>query len=169
MSYADSGLRAPAMGWKGLFRNHEHLAASVLWWRDWYLAVSPSGGGVQENQSLFYFCFPDFYTYCIDMTNDIGFLFFVLIKFLWNIHLLKQERWFIKSCGHLSLSHVQFFVTPWTVAHQAPLSSRDLCHPGIEPRSLMSPALTGRFLSLVPPGKPLKKKEGHKWDRACVN
>ena len=56
------------------------------------------------------------------------------------------------------LSHVQFFVTPWTIAHQAPLSmgfSRqeywsglpipspgDLPNPGIEPASL---ALVGRF------------------------
>ena len=30
-----------------------------------------------------------------------------------------------------------------------------LPNPGIEPLSLMSPALTGRFLPLEPPGKPL--------------
>ena len=57
------------------------------------------------------------------------------------------------------LSHVQLFVTPWTVAHQAPLSlgfSRQeywsgmpfpspgyLPNPGIEPESLSSPALAG--------------------------
>ena len=55
-------------------------------------------------------------------------------------------------------------VTPWTVAHQAPLSmgfSRqeywsglpcpppgDLPNPGIEPASLMSPALAGRFFTI---------------------
>ena len=55
------------------------------------------------------------------------------------------------------------FVTPWTLAHKAPLSmgfSRQeywsgLLHPspgflpeqGIEPVSLMSPALAGRFLT----------------------
>ena len=59
------------------------------------------------------------------------------------------------------LSHVRLFVTTRTVAHQAPLSiafSRqeywsglpclplgDLPDPGIEPASLMSPALAGRF------------------------
>ena len=59
------------------------------------------------------------------------------------------------------LSQVQLFATPWTVAHQAPLSmgfSRqeywtglpcplpgDLSNPGIEPTSLMSPVLVGRF------------------------
>ena len=57
------------------------------------------------------------------------------------------------------------FVTPWTVARQAPLSmgfSRqcwsgllfpspgDLPNPGIEP---VSPALAGEFLPTVPPGK----------------
>ena len=60
-----------------------------------------------------------------------------------------------------SLSHVRLFATPWTVAHQAPLSMgfssqeywsglpcpppRDLPNPGIEPTSLTSPALAGRF------------------------
>ena len=60
-------------------------------------------------------------------------------------------------------SHVWLFVTPWTVAHQAPLSmgfSRwehwsglpgpppgDLPHPGVEPTSLASHALAGRFFT----------------------
>ena len=58
-------------------------------------------------------------------------------------------------------SRVQLFMTLWTVAHQAPLSvgfSRqrywsgflcsplgDLLDPGVEPLSLRSPALAGRF------------------------
>ena len=66
-----------------------------------------------------------------------------------------------------SLSHVQLFVTPWTVDPQAPLSvgfsrqeywSRlpfpppgDLSNPGIEP---MSPAFAGEFFTIEPPGKP---------------
>ena len=61
------------------------------------------------------------------------------------------------------LSHVRLFVTPWTVAHQAPLSiefSRqeywsglpfpilgDLPDPGIEAVSLESPALAGGFFT----------------------
>ena len=69
------------------------------------------------------------------------------------------------------LSHVLLFATSWTVALQAPLSmgfsrqeywsgfpcvsSGDLPNPGIEPTSPMSPALTGRFFTTVPPGKPL--------------
>ena len=60
-------------------------------------------------------------------------------------------------------SCVGLFVTPWTVAHQAPLSmgfSRqeywsglpgpfpgDLPDPGIEPTSLVSPALAGGFFT----------------------
>ena len=58
-------------------------------------------------------------------------------------------------------SPVWLFVTPWTVAYQAPLSvgfsrqeywsglpcppPEDLPNPGIEPMSLMSPALAGWF------------------------
>ena len=65
-----------------------------------------------------------------------------------------------RQCAKL-LSHVRLFVTPWTVALQAPLSmgfSRreywsglpcpppgDLADPRSEPVSLTSPALAGRF------------------------
>ena len=65
-----------------------------------------------------------------------------------------------------SLTRVRFFATPWTVAHQAPLSmgfsrqeywsglpfpsSGDLPYPGIEPRS---PALQADTLTSEPPGK----------------
>ena len=71
------------------------------------------------------------------------------------------------------LTHIQIFASPWTVAHQAPLSmgfSRqeywsglscsppgDLPHPGIEPASPKSPALAGRFFTTEPPGKPQSK------------
>ena len=64
-----------------------------------------------------------------------------------------------------SVSHVQLFVTPWTVAHQAPPSMEfsrqeywcglpfpspgDLPNPGIEPGS---PALRADALPSEPPG-----------------
>ena len=60
-------------------------------------------------------------------------------------------------------SYVRLFMTLWTVAHQAPLSMGfssqehwsglprpppgDLPKPGIEPVSLMSPALAGQFFT----------------------
>ena len=62
-----------------------------------------------------------------------------------------------------SLSHVRLFVTPWAVAYWAPMSTGfskqeywsglpclppgDLPDPGIEPVSLTSPALAGRFFT----------------------
>ena len=68
------------------------------------------------------------------------------------------------------LSPVQLFVTPWTAAHQALVSVEfsnqeywsglpfpppgDLPNPGIEPVSLASAALAGRFFTTEPPGKP---------------
>ena len=71
----------------------------------------------------------------------------------------------------LMLSHVNLFVTPWTVVHQAPLSmgfSRqeywsglptpgDLPDPGIEPTSPAASALAGGFFTTEPPGKPFAK------------
>ena len=66
-----------------------------------------------------------------------------------------------------SLSHVRLFATPWTLAHQVPLSGEfssqeywsglpfpspeDLPNPGIEPGS---PALQADALSSEPPGNP---------------
>ena len=79
-----------------------------------------------------------------------------------------------------SLSHAQFFATPWTVAGQAPLSMGfprqeywsglpfpspgDLSDPGIEP---VSPALAGGFFTAEPPGKPTESVElmQIKWGR----
>ena len=68
----------------------------------------------------------------------------------------------LSSC----FSHVWLFVTPWIVAHQAPLSMGfprqeywcglpfpspgDLPEPGIEPASS---ALAGKFFTMEPPGK----------------
>ena len=68
------------------------------------------------------------------------------------------------------LSHVRLFLTPWTVACQAPLSMEfsrqehwsglpfpppgDLPILGIEPTSLTSTALAGGFFTTAPPGKP---------------
>ena len=68
-----------------------------------------------------------------------------------------------------SLSCVWFFGTPWTEACQAPMSMElpqqeywngvpfpspgDFHDPGIEPKTLVSPALAGRFFTTAPPGK----------------
>ena len=73
-----------------------------------------------------------------------------------------------KSLIFQLLSHVQFFVTTWTIAHQAPLflglprqeywsgllfpSLGNLPNPGIKPEF---PALGGRFFTTEPPGKPI--------------
>ena len=82
-----------------------------------------------------------------------------------QIFFIKKERKKVKS-----LSHVQLFATPWTVAHQAPPSmgfSRqeywsglpfpspgDLPDPGIKPGS---PSLQADALTSEPPGKPTFK------------
>ena len=72
-----------------------------------------------------------------------------------------------------SFSHVQLSTTPLTIAHQAPLSMKyprqehwsglpspeDLPNPGIEPKSLASPALAGRSFTIAPPGTNSTSKE----------
>ena len=69
---------------------------------------------------------------------------------------------FVGVCAH-SLSRVRLFVSPWTVARQAPLPMEfsrqvywsgvpfptlgDLLDAGIKPAFLVSPALAGRFFT----------------------
>ena len=81
----------------------------------------------------------------------------------------------LRACVLSLFSHVRLFVTPWTLSRQAPLSTGsstqecwsglpfpppgDLPHPGIEPMSLGSLALAGRFLTTLPPGKSPWKKQ----------
>ena len=76
----------------------------------------------------------------------------------------------VVSSSSLSLRCVQLFVTPWTVAYQAPPSMgfsrqeywsglpfpspRDLPDPGIEPKS---PAFQADALTSEPPGKPQQR------------
>ena len=84
----------------------------------------------------------------------------------WNVRSMKVK---VKS-----LTRVRLFATPWTIAHQAPLSmgfSRqeywselpfpspgDLPDPGIKPRS---PALQADTLTSEPPGKPTIQLQLH--------
>ena len=74
------------------------------------------------------------------------------------------------ECVLSCFSHVQLFVTPWTVALQVPLSMRfsrqeywsglpcppseDLPNPGIKPKSSPSPALQVDSLPLSHQGSP---------------
>ena len=78
----------------------------------------------------------------------------------------------VKTAAAQVLTHVQLFVTPWTVAHQTPLSMRffrqgywsglpfpspegDLPHGGIEPVSPASPALADGLFTTEPPRKSI--------------
>ena len=84
-----------------------------------------------------------------------------------------------------ALSPVQLYVTPWTVACQAPLPMRffkqeywsrlpipfpgDLPDPGIESQSHVSPALAGGFFTTEPPGSPstshlVRNLAPYKWE-----
>ena len=85
----------------------------------------------------------------------------------------------LKLCAQL-VSSVQPYATPWTVAHQTPLSMElsrqeywsglpfpppgDLPDPGTQSAS---PTLVGRFFTSEPPGKPsITLATSYKWDRA---
>ena len=108
--------------------------------------------------------FPRFISFSLDHT---AIWYFCLFIDCLHQKLFLQRRgyifWHIHECMPSHFSPVRLFPTPWTVAHQAPLSvgfSRqeywsgqplpspgDLPNPWIEPTSLMSPELTGSFPS----------------------
>ena len=96
---------------------------------------------VMESSFLHLKCYMDFWLMTVNLTHTAKLVF----------------------CCVCVLSHVQLFVTPRTVAHQAPLSMetsqarilervaissfRDLPDSGIEPVSLAFPTLAGRFFT----------------------
>ena len=70
----------------------------------------------------------------------------------------------VNLCVLSHFSHVQFFATPWTMAHQGPLSTGLGCHAllqgifltqGLNPHLLCLLHWHVASLPLVPPGKPL--------------
>ena len=97
----------------------------------------------------------------------------VLIRECFSLRPACSQEQFCADSGCACVPHcfnrVWLSATPWTVAHQAPLSvgfSRrehwsglpwpppgNLPNPGMKPTSLMSPALAGRFFTTRPPGK----------------
>ena len=88
------------------------------------------------------------------------------------IEMSRTNKQINKQTNVLPLSHVRLFVTPWTVAYQAPLSmiffqarvlewvaisfSRGSSRPRIEP---VSPALQADALPSKPSGKPQNVKK----------
>ena len=91
-----------------------------------------------------------------------------LFKESWNLKNFLKRYWSVCILSHFS--HIRLFATLWTVACQAPLSmgfSRQeywsgllwpppgyIPDPGIEPISLVSPALQAGFYPLIHLGNP---------------
>ena len=108
-----------------------------------------SGGGYFKIKT-FKFCRLQIYKYHNSENNHIAERF----TSVWNPFLRLPVTYMLNECV---LSHIQLIVTPWTLACQSPLSMRfsrqehwsglpfpppgDLPDPGIEPASLVSPAL----------------------------
>ena len=75
--------------------------------------------------------------------------------------LVGDPYWFGRTNSICVLSHVWPFLTPWTVAHQVPLSmgfSRQEYWSGLPfppPGDLPNPALAGSFLTTSTPRKPI--------------
>ena len=96
-----------------------------------------------------------------------------VLSSFWSLQVpsqLAHSQLCVCVCVLRGFSCIRLFVTPWTAAHQAPLSmgfSRqeywrglpcpppgDLPNPGIELESPVSPALAGEFFTAEPLGNP---------------
>ena len=119
-----------------------------------------------------------FFIFCTSNSTVI-FINYRLLKTLktsWKISLSYNNILTVKWSEMKSLSSVWPFVTPWTVAYQAPLSMelsrqeycnrlpfsfpQDLPNPGIKPGS---PTLQADALPFEPPGKPILTVDLHIW------
>ena len=114
-----------------------------------------------ENTHQTGFGFPLMTSFSLDDLYKDPFFKYGHILRVWGLGLqcIHGVRVCVLSC----FSHVWLLVTPWTVAHQAPLSMElsrqeywsglmfpppgDLPNPAIEPASLMSPELAGGFFT----------------------
>ena len=108
----------------------------------------------------------------VEVIYFLFFLNFNAVDLIWTSYVLAVLKFFLfswrKERKSQSLSHVQLFAIPWTVAHQAPLSMEffrqeywsgqplsfpgDLSNPGIDAGS---PAMQADSVPSEPPGKPL--------------
>ena len=107
---------------------------------------------------------------CLESHPHLSYFRFYCEIIKWNLlklMFLMEVRFLVPSCYLVTKSCLDSFATPWTKAHQAPLSigfprqeywsglsvpsQRDLPNPGIEPISL---ALAGRFFTTQLPGIP---------------
>ena len=102
----------------------------------------------------------------LNVIHNVSVVFILITQF--NTWVLCATH-YVCMCAQLP-SCVQLFVTPWTVAHQAPLfmgfpsnpilewfafpTPGDLPDSGIKPAPPACPALAGRFFTPEPPGKP---------------
>ena len=134
--------------------------------------ASLSPGACSNSCPLSRWCHPTFSSSVIPFSSCLQ--SFPASGFFPNELALCSTWWYFMCvcvCVWHRFSCVWLFVTLWTITHQAPLymefsrqeywsglpcpPSGDLPDPGIEPTSLMSPALAGRSsLPLVSPGKP---------------
>ena len=151
--------RASEEGWLHHITNAMNVNLGKLWEmvRDreaWHAAVQwVTGDWTTRTTWAFQ---PSFIYFINNISRSLGSLWWTVSKWKW-----KKVK---------SLSHVQLFRTPWTVAYQAPLSMGFfgqehwsglpfpspgyLPNPGIKPRS---PALQADALTSEPPGKPCTK------------
>ena len=118
---------------------------------------------------------PNYSDLCfLDSVSQLTQAYFTLFKFVILKFLSPKSHLFFLPyglpCYTCMLSHVRLFVTPWMLAHQAPLSMgfsgqeykngllfptpENLPNPGTEPTSLASSALAGGFFTTALPEKP---------------
>ena len=152
--------------------------ASPTWWtwvwlnsRSWWWTGRPGLLQFMESQRVRHDWATELNWTQYSAWTSVDGTYWLLIIFCWRRN--PEQRWYYRGQANneskwkcRSFSCVWLFVTPWTIAHQTPLSvefsrqeywsglpfpsPEDLPHPGIEPRF---PALQADYLPTEPPGK----------------
>ena len=146
--------------WKSLSFCWENRTASLVFDNDIALFRQKLGKTLINNGSQYIII-----TWKNGSVNYAFFPFSLSLSFTHSLPIKPHES---------EITRVWLFVTPWTVAHQAPQSTGfsrqeywsglpfpspgDLPNPGIEPGSS---ALQADALLSEPPGKPIKPHSGH--------
>ena len=157
-----------SLGWEDALEKEMTTHSSILAWRipldrgAWWATVHGVAESSTTERLNMHACSQvikqaKYYKICCDVPSSFS---------SWFCDLWKEPTC---ACAQ-SLRCVWLCVTPWPIAHQAPLSVGfprqeswsewpfpplgNLTDPGIELVSPESPALAGRFFATAPPGKP---------------
>ena len=114
-----------------------------------------------SSESVLHIRWPKYWSFSFSISPSNEYSGLISLRIDWfdllAVHLLQHHSWKASILCHSAFFMVQLWHPYMTTGLLCPPPG-DLPNPGIKPISLMSPALTGRFFTTEPPGKPKQQK-----------